>query len=166
MSADLKKRMSLEHTLKSYGDASVVLFLCCNFERYFWIIFYGHNPMLSMKILKLLGKQECISVGFVPPAHWPFLVVFYTRPSATMHPLATTHTPQQPRMPPSTTHAPQQPHMPPSNHTCPLATTHAPQQPHMPPATMHAPSNHAHPPVNRITDRCKNITFANYVCGR
>ena len=21
-------------------------------------------------------------------------------------------------------------------------------------------------PVNRITDRCKNITFANYVCGR
>ena len=22
------------------------------------------------------------------------------------------------------------------------------------------------PPVNRITDRCKNITFANYVCGQ
>ena len=22
------------------------------------------------------------------------------------------------------------------------------------------------PPINRITDRCKNITFANYVCGR
>ena len=22
------------------------------------------------------------------------------------------------------------------------------------------------PPVNRMTDRCKNITFANFVCGR
>ena len=24
----------------------------------------------------------------------------------------------------------------------------------------------ADPPVNRMTDRCKNITFANFVCGR
>ena len=22
------------------------------------------------------------------------------------------------------------------------------------------------PPVNRMTDKCKNITFANFVCGR
>ena len=24
----------------------------------------------------------------------------------------------------------------------------------------------SHPHVDRMTDRCKNITFANYVCGR
>ena len=24
----------------------------------------------------------------------------------------------------------------------------------------------ADPPVNRMTDRCKNIAFANFVCGR
>ena len=85
-------------------------------------------------------------------------------PGATMHaPL------EQPCMPPeATTHAP----TPEQPHTHPLEQPHPPpRQPRMPPrATMHAPpprSNHAHPPpVNRITDRCKNITFANYVCGR
>ena len=72
------------------------------------------------------------------------------------------HTPprKKPRMPPpeKTMHAPQQkPCMPPSqkNYACPRANTHAP-----PGATTH------NPPINRITDRCKNITFANYVCGR
>ena len=68
----------------------------------------------------------------------PYLVISHACP-----PGATTHAPpEQPRMPP------------PSNHACPpRATTHAPR------------SNHARPPtpVNRITDRCKTIT---YVCGR
>ena len=122
----------------------------------------------------------------------PYLIIFHAcppprsnhacPPRATMHapipPRGTTHAPpwEQPCMPPkqphtpleqpctpprATMHAPQeQPRMPPqSNHACP----HPPEQPRMPPtpgATTHAP------PVNRITDRCKNITFANYVCGR
>ena len=71
--------------------------------------------------------------------------------------------------PPATMHAPPKPCMP------PLATTHAPHHAHPHPlATMHAlwqpcmpPSNHAHPPatmhaphpVNRMTNRCKNITL-------
>ena len=104
---------------------------------------------------------------------------------ATMHPPpATMHAPQQPHMPISNhTHfphqqphmpyqqpcmPPQQPHTPPSNHAHPLpATTHAPWQPCTPPsnhtcplATMHTPS-----PCGQ-TDTCKNITFANFVCGQ
>ena len=101
------------------------------------------------------------------------------------------HTPpEKPCMPPGKNHTcplAKTTHAPPSkNHACPLAktmhaplaktmhppakTTHAPrsnhacptEQPRMPPlgATMHAP------PVNRITDACENITFADYVCGR
>ena len=112
----------------------------------------------------------------------------HTRPPHSNHaclpPGATMHAPpEQPCMPPgATTHAPwKQPCRPPwSNHTCP------PDQPHMPPlgATMHAPlgatthaplgatthtplgttthappSNHACPPMNRMTNRCKNITL-------
>ena len=70
--------------------------------------------------------------------------------------------------PAKTTHAPGSNHVHPpgatmhaplSNHACPPSP---PEQPRMPPpgATTHAP------PVNRITDACENITFANYVCGR
>ena len=84
-----------------------------------------------------------------------------------------------------TTHTTQKkPHtLPRKNHACPPgATTHAPppEQPHMPPWSNHAPprsnhacpppprSNHAcppgatthAPPVDRMTDTCKNITFA------
>ena len=72
--------------------------------------------------------------------------------------------PQQPCIPPATVHAPSgnhtcppQPCMPPGkhactpgNHACPPATTHT-----SPPATTHAPP----PPVNRMTNRCKNITL-------
>ena len=102
------------------------------------------------------------------------------QPCMPHHPPATMHAPQQPHMPPSpanhTRLPPLQPCMPPSNHACPLATMHSPQQPHMPPATTHTPrqpctppSNHTHPPCNHAcgqTHTCKNITFANYVCGR
>ena len=70
-----------------------------------------------------------------------YLVVSHAPPGATMHTL------------PRSNHAcpPEQPRMPP------------PEQPCMPPlgATMHAPSrsNHTRPPVNRMTNRCKNITL-------
>ena len=104
----------------------------------------------------------------------PYLVVSHAPPpGATTHappPEAAMHTPQeQPCMPPratmhtplprATTHAPQ------SNHACPHPWEQPcppPKQPHMPPlgqpytppqATTHAP------PVNRMTNRCKNITL-------
>ena len=108
----------------------------------------------------------------------PWAKTMHTPQQKPCMPLAkTTHAPlQKPCMLPQqkpcmlplakTMHAPQQkPHMPPprSNHACPL------EQPHMPPRPPPTPtvSNHARPPpVNRITDACENITFANYVCGR
>ena len=96
---------------------------------------------------------------------------------ATMHAsLGTTmHAPQG-----ATMHAPwsNHAHPPRGNHTCPLgATTHAPPSNHTcpPGATMHAPpqqpcmppwSNHTCPPVNRMTNRCKNITLPQLRCGR
>ena len=67
------------------------------------------------------------------------------------------------------------PHMPPPCHAHPLP--HMSLLPHMPPA-MHAPTMHPllpamhaspamHvPPVNRITDRCKNITLPQLRCRR
>ena len=97
-------------------------------------------PSIPCRSLKANLKQECILVGCVPPAHWPYLIE------------KTTHAPR------ATMHAP-----PGSNHACPpRATMHAPpeqpcmapqEQPRMPPrATMHAPpSNHACPPL--WTDR-------------
>ena len=93
-----------------------------------------------------------------PPAktmHAPLGKNHACPPAKTMHaPLAKTmHTPDKNHSPlAKTTHAP----LPPSNHACPPMSNHA-----CPP-----PSNHARPPVNRITDACENIAFANYVCGR
>ena len=102
----------------------------------------------------------------------------HTPPGATKPPRATMHAPpEQPCMPSplgATTHTPQatmhapleQPCMPPqSSHACPPGSNHTcpPEQPHMSPpgATTHAPL----PPCGQ-TDTCKNITFANFVCGR
>ena len=75
---------------------------------------------------------------------------------------------EQPHMPP------QQPCMPPRGatmHAPPGATTHAPlEQPRMPfppGATTHAPPEQpCTPPPWTEWDTCKNITFANFVCGR
>ena len=56
------------------------------------------------------NKQECIPVGCVPPAHWPYLIVS-EKTEKTMHapPNKTTHAP-----PNKTMHAPQiKPRMPP-----------------------------------------------------
>ena len=76
-------------------------------------------------------------------------------PRATTHPPgATTHAP------PGSNHAPprEQPHMPPpgSNHACPPQ-----EQPCMSPWEQQRT-----PPPRGQTDTCKNITFANFVCGR
>ena len=90
-----------------------------------------------------------------------------TPPGATMHASL-----EQPCTHPWSNHTC---HHPPSNHACPAeqphthpgATMHAPPSPH-PPEQPHTPphwSNHAHPPCGQ-TDTCKNITFANFVCGR
>ena len=72
-------------------------------------------------------------------------------------PPATTHTPHSLTCPPATMHTPLQPHMPPRP-----PNDHAhPPQPCMSPATMHAPlaTIHAPTPVNRMTNRCENITL-------
>ena len=68
------------------------------------------------------------------------------------------------------------PHTPPCHHAHPLCHHHTcpplPQMPPslppcMPPITTHVPSATTHAPlVDRMTDMCKNITFANFVCGR
>ena len=93
----------------------------------------------------------------------PYLVISHACPPLPEQPRMLPR--EQPRMPPeqprtpaprATTHPPEQPCTPPG------ATTHPPEQPHMPPrATMHAPPGatmHA-PHVNRMTNRCKNITL-------
>ena len=130
-----------------------------------WALTFGHQSTKKF-------KQECIPVGCVPPAHWPYLIEKTTHapPRATTHapPGATMHTP-----PGATTYAPW------SNHACPPgATTHAPprsnhtpareqpcmppqeqpcmpphEQPHLPPKQPHTPlqaTTHA-PPVDRQT---------------
>ena len=92
------------------------------------------------------------------------LTVSHRKNHACPPPSNHTHPPEQPHMPPRSNHA----HPPrATTHAPPGATTHAPlEQPHMPPrATTHAPqSNHACPPCGQ-TDTCKNITFANFICG-
>ena len=137
-----------------------------------WIInhLYAANHLLLNNII----KQECIPVGCVPPAHWSYLCI-------SLYPMHIP--PKQPHTPPrsnhacslgATTHIPrEQPHTPweqlctpcplEQPHTPPGATMHAPQeQPCIPPprsnlappgATMNTP------PVNRMTNRCKNITL-------
>ena len=86
------------------------------------------------------GNHECPPGNHTPPA--------------TMHiPLQPHMPPQQPHMPPATMHAPRNHACSPATTHAPLATMHAPRQPRMP------PSNHTCPPVNRMTDRCKNITL-------
>ena len=88
-------------------------------------------------------------------------------PPTAMHAPYNHTCPPQPCTPPCNHTHPPQPHTSPGNHACPPATTppratmHAPWQPHMP------PGNHACPlPPRGQTDTCKNITFANFVCGR
>ena len=94
----------------------------------------------------------------------PYFVVSHAHPPQeqprTHLPAATMHAPlEQPCTPPrAATHAPPAA----TTHALPGATTHAP-----PGATMHTPPEQPRmPPPCGQTDTCKNITFANFVCGR
>ena len=127
-------------------------------------------------------QQECIPVGCVPPAHWLYLIISYACPPRKNHAC-----PPAPRKnhacPPRSNHAPPQekPCLPPWKKPCtpPGKTTHTPlektmhtpqKKPHTPPgATTHPPPplpGATTPPLCGQTDTCKNITFANFVCGR
>ena len=112
-----------------HSEQTVSLLPC---PRY-WRVIQLRSPASRncRKILKA-KKQECIPVGCVPPAHWPYAVaVVSARGVRGMHA-------PMPHMPP-TTHAP----LP-----CTPPVTHAPRHtPH------HArPPCHACPPVDRILD--------------
>ena len=54
--------------------------------------------------------------------------------------------------------APPREQAPPSNEQTSPGSRHPPQSRHLP--------GTRHPPVDRMTDTCKNITFANFVFGR
>ena len=94
--------------------------LCCRWESATLVLF-----RLCLQVHWLADRdekhnktqQECIPVGCVPPAHWPYLVVSYAHPPH-IHASPGNHT-----GPPTTMHAPRQPRMPPSNHASPPATT-------------------------------------------
>ena len=115
------------------------------------------------RVHKCIDIQECIPVGCVPPAHWPYLVVSYAHqpgnhahPPGTMHALGNHACPPEPCTPPSNHTCPPGNHAcPPAtmhtpwNHACPPATTHTPQQPHTPPGTTYTPGNHAYPPCEQ-----------------
>ena len=93
----------------------------------FWILLQCTK---LAKYSSYIEWQECIPVGCVPPAHWPYLVVSYAPPRNHAGPPATTHAHWQPCMPPQQPHTP-----PPSNHACRLGQ-HAclpPWQPRTPP---------------------------------
>ena len=123
-------------------------------------------PWLHMKY-----AQECIPVGCVPPAHWPYLVVSAMHAPLQCMPPAL-HAPHH-ACPPAMYaphHACPLPCMPPATHTpchasipChpwpppPTPPCHACPLPHMPPPAMHAPLPCMPPPLwtEWLTDRCK-----------
>ena len=141
-------------------------------------------------------KQECIPVGCVPAARWPYSGGGYLVPGGYMVPgvylvqggctwsqgectwargvylvqgvylvpggapglggVSVRYTPQD-----------QTRYTPPGDQT--RYTPLGPDQVHPPgtrPGTPHPGPDQVHPPVNRITDRCKNITLAQLHCGR
>ena len=113
------------------------------------------------RLRKNNSLQECIPVGCVPPA---VIAVFPAKYAPCHAHIPATHAP---------CHAFPLPHMPPMHtplhhHTCPLpcmpppchiSPHHACPLPHMTP-DMHAPL------MNRMTDRCKNITLPQLRCPR
>ena len=128
-------------------------------------LFATHAPLRHTCPLHHARPSLCHACPpFATHAPNPFAMHAPPTPLPRMPPRATTHTPQeQPRMPPRSNHAhpPKSNHAPPrSNHACPPR-----EQPCMPPlppgATMHAPWEQPRmpPPVNRMTNRCKNITL-------
>ena len=86
--------------------------------------------------------QECIPVGCIPPAHWPYLVISHAGPH---------HICPQKHMPPTNIHTPLPPHTPPCHHTCPPPSRKPPTTMHAPTTTTHAPHHHTHPPATTHT---------------
>ena len=88
------------------------------------------------------GNHACPPATMHTPGNHAHPLQPCTLPGNHARPSTTMHTPQQPQHPPSNHAHPLQPCTPPpaTTHTHPLATTHA-------------------PPVNRMTNRCKNITL-------
>ena len=101
-----------------------------------------------MQSLIKYKQQECIPVGSVPPAHWPYLVI-----SATYAPC---HACPPPCTLPPAMHSPML-CMPPCQ-ACPCHARppcHAPPLPYMPPCHTHPPPpwrTPPTPPVDRILD--------------
>ena len=130
----------------------------------------GHAPLAMHTTLATHIPQPCMppSQPHMPPSH-------ACLPLGTHSPLAM-HAPLQPCTPQAMhtprPHMPSQPNMPPGN-ICPqpcMPTGNVPQTPgHTPqpctsprahpPNPLGTPPGHACPPVNRMTDRCKNITL-------
>ena len=138
----MKGRLKLETEFTHKKTASVMP--CSHSPTAIAINFASHSKQ----------EEECIPVGCVPPTHRPYLVVSHACPPTTTHaPHNHTCSPTTMHTQPTTTHAsqpctPPQPCMPtPATMHTPLTTMHAP------------PRNHAHPPMNRMTNRCKNITL-------
>ena len=106
--------------------------------------------------MSLQNKQECIPIGCVPSAAVAICWGMSASVHAGIHPLGLgLDTPQAwAWTPPLGRHPPE----PGDRH--PLG-----RHP-LGPGPRHAPGQTPPVPVNRMTDRCKNISFANFVCGR
>ena len=111
-------------------------------EKIFYFVYFTHIPI-----------QECIPVGCVPSAA---VAVCWRGVSASVH--AGIHT-----LPLGPGHPRAWAWIPPT----PWAWTWTPPLGRHPQARVWTPPwADTPPPMNRMTDRCKNITFANFVCGR
>ena len=116
----------------------------------------SHGILAGVHILPHM--PPCHTCNHTPTMHTP------CHACPLPHMLPPCHTCPPPCMPPAT----------PQCHACPLC--HAHPVSYMPPCHTHLPAMHtplpcmslchACPPVNRMTDRCTNITFANFVCGQ
>ena len=97
------------------------------------------------------NKQECISVGCVPPE------AVAIRGVSTRHPLP----PRREEAPPGRKHPPPGGSTPSGGSTPPGEST-PPRRKHPPGGSTHpkeAPTQEDAPPVNKMTNRCKNITL-------
>ena len=122
------------------GLVTVSNFQCTQDDFALQVTSIIHSLIFVLSLLSrtanIKDKQECIPVGCVPPAHWPYLCI-------ASYP---THAP-----PGATTHAPH----PEQPCTLPRATMHAPQSnhEHPPGATMHAPREQPCTPPREQNDK-------------
>ena len=117
-----------------------------------------HSSRMRTARSLTVSRSICWGVCMPPAMHAPC----HTHPLPCMPPTLPCTPPPLPHTP----HPP--PHMPPNPpHACPLPHCHACPQRTCPPPLPHTPSHgHAHPPPWTDRHTCKNITFANFVCGR